>query len=314
MDRRLAAGKLHHLRITFGADVVVQNVFDFFERQAEPGPGFGKTQRTGHIAGAVHFDDAQAGVLLMVRAQAAIVRAAVLHFGRELHGNRARLVELRGIRIGLRVAINQPFEHAMIRAALAHVDLVVANQDVRVDHAPAFRANAARQFIEDVVGVLLGICLSKLSAGWKVCRSLGAGSSYGRVSSIVHLCQLLRAVKYAVCRLGHSTIQLAPTKCGVGFPTCTGLKRRFGKTSPVLRANGQQPFRSYPCAQPRERQWKSGANESRQGIASRPSKPDGYSGTRARHFGSDGSAAACRSTISRNMSMSTTGNLVTRER
>ena len=35
VDRRLAAGKLDDLRIAFGADIVVEHLFDFLERQAE---------------------------------------------------------------------------------------------------------------------------------------------------------------------------------------------------------------------------------------------------------------------------------------
>ena len=101
VDRRLAAGELHHLRIAFCADVVVENVLHFFQRQAESRTRLGKAKRAGHVAGAVDFDDAQAGVLLMVRAEPAIVRAAVLHFRGELHRNRAGLVELRGTRVEL---------------------------------------------------------------------------------------------------------------------------------------------------------------------------------------------------------------------
>ena len=43
----------------------------------KPGAGVGEAERAVHVAGAVDLDDAQAGVLLMVGAEAAIVRAAV---------------------------------------------------------------------------------------------------------------------------------------------------------------------------------------------------------------------------------------------
>ncbi len=83
VDGRLAARELHDLRIAFGGDEAVQNVFHFFERQIEAGSRFGETERARHIARAVDLDDAEAGVLLVVGAEAAIVRAAVLDFGSE---------------------------------------------------------------------------------------------------------------------------------------------------------------------------------------------------------------------------------------
>ena len=110
MDGRLAAGELNHLRIAFGADVVVENILDFFKRQAEARAGLGKAKRAGHVARAVDFDDSETGVLLVVGAQPAIVRAAVLDLRGELQRDGAGLVELRGTRVGLSVAVDQPFE------------------------------------------------------------------------------------------------------------------------------------------------------------------------------------------------------------
>ena len=66
MDRGFTAGKLHYLRVPFGTNVVVENVLYFFKRQGETRSRFGKAQGTGHVAGAIHFDDSQAGMLLMV--------------------------------------------------------------------------------------------------------------------------------------------------------------------------------------------------------------------------------------------------------
>ena len=82
MNGRLAARELDHLGIAFGAHVIVENLLHFFQGQAESWTGIGEAQRTIHVAGAVHFDDAQAGVLLMIRAQSAVVRTAVVDFAR----------------------------------------------------------------------------------------------------------------------------------------------------------------------------------------------------------------------------------------
>src|SRR5574341_327359 len=56
-------------------------------------PGLGEAQRAVHVAGAVHFDDAETRVLLVVGAQATVVRAAVGNVSRESQGEGARLVE-----------------------------------------------------------------------------------------------------------------------------------------------------------------------------------------------------------------------------
>jgi len=61
-----AAGELHHLRVAFGADKIVEHRFDFFQGQAEAGCASAKHSGAIHIVGAVDFNNAEAGVLLMV--------------------------------------------------------------------------------------------------------------------------------------------------------------------------------------------------------------------------------------------------------
>ena len=41
--RRLASGKLNHLGISFGRNQMIENLFHFFQREAEAGARFGKT-------------------------------------------------------------------------------------------------------------------------------------------------------------------------------------------------------------------------------------------------------------------------------
>ena len=48
-------------------------------------------------------------------------------------------------RVRLGVAVDQRLERTAVRAALAHVDFVVAQEDLRVDHPAAGRADAAGQ-------------------------------------------------------------------------------------------------------------------------------------------------------------------------
>src|SRR5205807_191483 len=73
----------------------------------------------------------------------------------ELVWDGPRLVEARVPRVGLGIAVDQALELAVLRAALAHVDLAVAQQDMGVDDPAALRADAPGQLEEDVVRVAL---------------------------------------------------------------------------------------------------------------------------------------------------------------
>src|SRR5260370_18959420 len=154
VNSRLAAGELHHLGIALSAHVVVEHLFDFFQREAESRTGIGKAQGAIHIAGAVYFDNPQTGVLLMVWAQSAVVRTSIVDFAVKGQRDRPRFVVTGLPSVCLGSADAQAFEGTALRAALAHVDLVVTQHHLGVDHLPALGANAAGQFIEDVVGVL----------------------------------------------------------------------------------------------------------------------------------------------------------------
>lgn len=48
-------------------------------------------------------------------------------------------------------------------AALAHVHLVIAEDDLRVDYFAAMGADAAGELVEDVIGIVLLRCWA---AGW----------------------------------------------------------------------------------------------------------------------------------------------------
>ncbi len=156
MDGWLSARKLNYLGVPLGTNKVVEHCLDLFHRKAEAGPRIGKAERTIHVAGAVHLNNAQAGVLLMVGAQSAVVRASILDFGPESQRDRPRLVEPGKIGICLCVAVDKRFERPTLGAALGHVDLVVAQQDLCIDHFAAIWTNTPRELVEDVICVFLG--------------------------------------------------------------------------------------------------------------------------------------------------------------
>ena len=83
MDRRLAARQLQQVRLAFAFNERVHHCGDGFERQMRRlrRRGAGETHGTFEIAGLVNLDDRQAGMLLVIRAQPAIERAAVIGAG-----------------------------------------------------------------------------------------------------------------------------------------------------------------------------------------------------------------------------------------
>ena len=86
---------------------------------------------------------------------AAIMGAAFFDFRTVSKRNRSRLVELAETRVGFGVPVNQSFKGATVGTSLRHEHFVIAEQDLRVNHSLAIRANTAREFIKDVVSVLL---------------------------------------------------------------------------------------------------------------------------------------------------------------
>ena len=120
VDGRLAAGDLHEVGHAFARDQRVEHEIDLGERpvQRALGARIGEADRAGEVARLVDVDQREAGVLLVVRAEAAIVGAAEL--GPRLHLERpvARLdVVARQAEIG-GVGRDQRLLHAVPLAAL----------------------------------------------------------------------------------------------------------------------------------------------------------------------------------------------------
>ena len=95
MDRRLAARELHHLRIALGGDEAVEHELDLLKREREAVrlvAGVGEADRAVEVAAAVHLDDREAGVLLVLGADTAVERTAVLDLALILERQRPGLV------------------------------------------------------------------------------------------------------------------------------------------------------------------------------------------------------------------------------
>ena len=129
--------------------------------------GVGEADRAIKVAVGVHLDESDAGVLLVVWAQAAVERATLYHFRLGLERQRARLVEPQRIEVHLGIAVEQGLELAVLPAAFAHEHRVVPNVHLGVDHPLADRADALRQLDEDLVAI-------DARRGWTRCGSFAA--------------------------------------------------------------------------------------------------------------------------------------------
>ena len=104
-------------------------------------------------------------MLLVVWAETTVVRAAIMDFRAVRQRNRAGLIEFSKCRVGFRVSIDKCFERSTLRAAFAHVNFVIAQNDLRIDDSSALGTDAAGQLVEDVIGILFPWCNG-------VCRAL----------------------------------------------------------------------------------------------------------------------------------------------
>jgi hypothetical protein len=117
--------------------------------------GVDEADRAVQVAVGVDLDDPQAGVLLVLRAQPAVRRAAVADLGLEGQRDRAGLVEARRVQVRLRVAVYQRLELPVVAAPLAQEHLLVADVHLGVDGDLAHRADALGELDEHLVTVSL---------------------------------------------------------------------------------------------------------------------------------------------------------------
>jgi len=132
---------------------------DLVERpvQRAPRAGLRVADRALEVAVLVDLDERQARVLHVVGTQAAVVRAAVRHRGREAVGQLRRLDPRLAARAVVRgVVADQDALGAVHRAPLVHVDALAAHDDLRLDHVQAFAADARGRVVEEIRTGLAG--------------------------------------------------------------------------------------------------------------------------------------------------------------
>ncbi len=113
-------------------------------RQNEAWTRPGEAQGAVHVAGAVDLDDAEAGMLLMIRHNPQSCGAAVLDLRAECERIVPGLLNLAKLAYISASPYTSASKGAALRASLGHVDLVITDKDLRIDHVAALGTDAAR--------------------------------------------------------------------------------------------------------------------------------------------------------------------------
>ena len=153
VDGGLAAGDLDDVGLGFVGDDAVEHAFDLVEGfvLGAVGAGLRVADGAGEVAGVADLEEGEAGVLLVVGAEAAVVGAAVFDGGVVAVGHLGRLDEdFAAAAVVVDVVGDQDALEAVLRAALEHVDVVVFEDDLGVDAAIAGGADGDGGVVEEV--------------------------------------------------------------------------------------------------------------------------------------------------------------------
>ena len=112
------------------------------------------------------LDQRQATMLLVIRAEPAVVWAAVLDRRVELQRHLPGLERLAAELVILGVGADQHFLKPMLRTPLVQVDVAILDDDLGLDLAQAGRAEAVGQLEEDVgtIGHAQALCFKWYSS------------------------------------------------------------------------------------------------------------------------------------------------------
>lgn len=131
-------------------DEPIEHPFDFAEGEVEARSGVREADRAVEVAGGVHLDEGEAGVLAVLRTEPAVEWTAAVDLGGDPGRGLAGLVVTGLADVCLRIGVDEAFEPAVVGTALAQVHLLVAQEDLGVDGASAFRTDRAGDLVQDL--------------------------------------------------------------------------------------------------------------------------------------------------------------------
>jgi len=144
MDRRLASGDLHDVRLTFVRHHGIEHALDVLERAMclPLRAAAGVADRTAQIARVGNLDERKTAVLLVIGTEAAVVRTAVVDWcvSPERHLRRLE-IHLTALAVIVDVVRNQNAFGAVRRTMLEHPHAPVLKHNLAVDLAVTRRAD-----------------------------------------------------------------------------------------------------------------------------------------------------------------------------
>jgi hypothetical protein len=170
MDGGLSTGELDDVRVTFIADDRIEHFFDLIE-----GTELLTLRAAGRVANGAaevavvaNLDQSEAGVLLVVGAEAAVVGASPLDGG---------VVDLRHLRrldedfataaVVVDVVGDEDFFGTVLRATLEEVNVAILKDGFGFDLAVAGGADGDGDVVEEIGAVLgHGDCLARSARAW----------------------------------------------------------------------------------------------------------------------------------------------------
>ena len=185
MDGGLAARDLHQVGLAFARHQRVEHALDLGQAAVRVplGRGVGEAHRAGEVAGLVDLDDGQAGMLLVVGAEAAIPRAAALGAGVRLQRPVARLQVFEGAPPVDRVVRHQGLHHAVLGTALGIIDAALLLDDLGRHQAEAGLAQGGGLAEEEIGRRLTRYAIvhrGPRCGSWRQRTGPGRGKPHGR--------------------------------------------------------------------------------------------------------------------------------------
>jgi hypothetical protein len=101
-------------------------------------------------------------MLLMIRTQAAIIRASIFDRRIKFQRHLPRLQRLPTQLVIFHIRANQHLLQPMLRTPLVHINTIILKNDFCFDFSITVRADAVGQFVEDVGAVRHGFIQQKL--------------------------------------------------------------------------------------------------------------------------------------------------------
>ena len=155
MNRWFTPRKLQHLRIPFHLDITIDRSLAFLKRQMLPARSARRvTHRAREIATRSDFQQTDASMLLVFRAQAAVERTSLVWLHAKVTWNLPRHVELCLI-VPLDVGANEIVPRSMGLAAFAKVNTITPRNNLRRHDRQAFRTKTLRDPENGVVAKLI---------------------------------------------------------------------------------------------------------------------------------------------------------------